>query len=160
MMKPPILLFTLGLICAAPIALAQTAKDEGHSSHQSDAAPPSGAVPPDEHDHGAGKPDALQENMLHIEELMKEIQQVDDPDRKRALLAEHLQALREQMERLRSQTTSMKTAARPSEKKKGGEMMGGMMKMHKKMEQRIDLIERLLQQTIEREAAEAAFEDR
>ena len=32
---------------------------------------------------------------------------------------------------------------------------GGMMMMHKKIEQRIDMVERMLQQTIEREAVEA-----
>jgi hypothetical protein len=38
--------------------------------------------------------------------------------------------------------------------KDGGMMKGGMM-MHKKVDQRLELVERLLQQMIEREAVEA-----
>ena len=54
---------------------------------------------------------------------------------------------------------------KPPEKKEGdmmGGMMksGGMMKMHKKMEQRIDMLERLLQQTLEREAVEETLDSR
>jgi hypothetical protein len=43
----------------------------------------------------------------------------------------------------------------------GGMMKGGgMMKMHKKMEQRIEMLERLLQQTLEREAIEESLDGR
>ena len=37
---------------------------------------------------------------------------------------------------------------------------GGMMKMHEKVEQRIDMLERLLQQTLEREAVEDSLDRR
>ena len=39
-------------------------------------------------------------------------------------------------------------------------MMGGGMMMHKKMDQRVDMLERMLQQMIEREAAQASVEQR
>ena len=39
-------------------------------------------------------------------------------------------------------------------------VLGGGMMMHKKVEQRLDMLERLMQQMIEREAAEASLEQR
>ncbi len=160
-MKPSSLLLTLGLICAAPAAVTQAAEEEDHSAHHPPAGQPEEAAPPAEHDHGAAKSDPLQENMQRIEASMKQIQQAEEPDRKRALLGEHLRALLDQMKRLRSQGASMKTAMKPPEKKDGDMMKGGgMMKMHKKMEQRVDMLERLLQQTLEREAIEEALDSR
>lgn len=159
------MLLTLCLTCTAPAALAQVTSEEDHSAHQPATSGPAEAAAPAAHDHGATKPDPAQENMQRIEGLMKQIQESADPDRKRALLGEHLQALLAQMTLVRSQGTSVKTAAKPSEKKDGdmmGGMMkgGGMMKMHKKMEQRIDMLERLLQQTLEREAIEESLDER
>ena len=44
------------------------------------------------------------------------------------------------------------------EGKKGGMMGGGMMMMHKKMEQRLDMLEQMLEQMVEHEAAEETLE--
>lgn len=164
-MKPSSLLLTLGLICVIPVALGQAAEEEDHSAHHPAAGEAADAAPPAEHDHGSSKADPLQQNMQRIEGLMKQIQEADDPDRKRALLGEHLQALLDQMKLIRSQAGGMKAAKKAPEGKDrdmmGGMMKGGgMMKMHKKMEQRIDLLERLLQQTLEREAVEETLDSR
>jgi len=164
-MKSSPLLLALVLVCAAPIALAQVTEEEDHSAHHPAPGAPTEAATPVDHDHGATKPDPAQENMKRIEGLMKQIQESADPDRKRALLGEHLQALLAQMKLVRGQNEGTKTAMKPTEKK-DGEMMGGMMKgggmmkMHKKMEQRIDMLERLLQQTLEREAVEESLDAR
>lgn len=164
-MKSPSLLLALVLVSATPVALAQVTEEEDHSAHHPAAGAPAEAAAPAEHDHSAGKPDPAQENMKRIEGLMKQIQEIADPDRKRALLGEHLQALLAQMKLMRGQGEGAKTAMKPTEKKDGdmmGKMMegGGMMKMHKKMEQRIDMLERLLQQTLEREAVEESLDAR
>jgi len=162
-MKASTLLLTLGLICATPVALAQATEEEDHSAHHPPAGDPAEAAAPAEHDHGAGKSDPLQENMQRVEGLMKQIQETADPDRKRALLGEHLQALVGQIKLVRNQAGGMKAAMKKPSEKKDGDMMGGMMKsggmmkMHKKMEQRIDMLERLLQQTLEREAVEESL---
>jgi len=159
------MLMTLCLACTSPAALAQATSEEDHSAHHPAAGTPAEAAAPAEHDHSAGKRDPAQDNMKRIEGLMKEIQESADPDRKRALLGEHLQALLAQMKLVRGQNDGAKTAMKPIEKKDGdmmGGMMkgGGMMKMHKKMEQRIDMLERLLQQTLEREAVEESLDAR
>jgi len=153
------MLLTLCLMCAAPAAFAQVTDEEDHSAHHPAAGAPAESAAVAEHDHSAGKPDPAQDNMKRIEGLMKQIQDSADPDRKRALLGEHLQALLAQMKLMRGQAEGAKTAMEPTEKK-DGEMMGGMMKMHKKMEQRIDMLERLLQQTLEREAVEESLDGR
>lgn len=164
-MKSSFLLLTLGLICVTPVALSQAAEEEDHSAHHPAAGEAAATAPPAEHDHDSGKPDPLQQNMQRIEGLMRQIHEADDPERKRALLGEHLQALLDQMKLIRSQGDGMKAAKKAPEGKDadmmGGMMKsGGMMKMHKKMEQRIDLLERLLQQTLEREAVEEVLDSR
>lgn len=158
-MKSSALLLALVLVSATPVALAQVTEEEEHSAHHAAADAPADAAAPAEHDHSAGKSDPAQENMKRIEGLMKQIQESANPDRKRMLLGEHLQALLAQMKLVRGQNEVTKTAVKPPERKDGdmmGGMMkgGGMMKMHKKVEQRIDMLERLLQQMLEREAVE------
>jgi hypothetical protein len=158
-MKSSSLLLALVLVSATPVALAQVTEEEEHSAHHPAADAPAEAVVPAEHDHSAGKPDPAQENMKRIEGLMKQIQESANPDRKRMLLGEHLRALLAQMKLVRGQNEVTKAAMKPTEKR-DGDMMGGamkgggMMKMHKRMEQRIDMLERLLQQTLERQAVE------
>ena len=102
--------------------------------------------------------------MKKIESLMEQIQAATDPGRKRELQSEHLQALREQMRVIRSQQSDMKLSMKEGGKKDHG-MMGEMMKgsgmmMHKKIDQRVDMLERMLQQMIEGEAAQALVEQR
>jgi hypothetical protein len=95
-----------------------------------------------------------------IEGLMQQIQQADDPAQRRELLSLHLQALREEMRLIRASRAGMKMSMQEDGKKdagsmmKEGGMMGGGMMMHKEVEQRLDMLERLMQQMIEREAAE------
>ena len=108
--------------------------------------------------------------MKKIEALMQQIQQTTEPAQKRELLAQHLEALREQMRLIASQHSDIKMSMKEEGEKdadnkggmmKEGGMMGrGMMMMHRKMEQRVQMLERLLQQVIEREAVEASIEQR
>ena len=89
------------------------------------------------------------------------------PVQERELLARHLDALREQMRLVRNQHSDMKMSMKEGSTKDDA-MMGGMMKeggtmgspmmMHKKMEQRMEMLERLLQQMIEREAVQVSLE--
>jgi hypothetical protein len=156
------MLIALALITGAPVAFAQD-DEQDHSAHHPAKSSESEAAPPGGHDHGTAKVSAVQENMINIELLMQQIQQTSDPARKRELLGQHLQALQQEMRLVVGQRAAMKMSMKEGAKtdsdmggmmKDGGMMKGGMM-MHKKVEQRLELVERLLQQMIEREAVEA-----
>jgi hypothetical protein len=163
-MKALTLLIALALISGAPVAFAQDDEPD-HSAHHPAKSSEQEAAPQPGHEHGTAKASAVQENMTNIESLMQQMQQTSDPARKRELLAQHLQALQQEMRLVVGQRTAMKMSMKESAKsdsdmpggmmKDGGGMMKGGMMMHKKVEQRIDLVERLLQQMIEREAVEA-----
>jgi hypothetical protein len=157
----------LTLASTVPVAFAQT---DDHSAHQPPPATELEASPPVAHQHGTTKADAVQENMKKIEELMQQIQQAAEPARKRELLHQHLQAMQKQIGMVLGQREPMKMSMKDAGRtdaagadgagKEGGMMKGGGgMVMHKKIEQRIDMAERMLQQMIEREAVEAELSE-
>lgn len=155
-MKTLTALLAAGCLLATPLAWSQ-AKEEDHSAHHPAATPKAEAEASAEHDHGEAKSNPLQDKMKQIEGLMQQIQSTSDPAAKRELLSQHLVALREQMALIRSQRGEMKMSMKEDAKKDaGGGMMkgGGMMMMHKKVEQRLDMLERVIEQIIEREATE------
>ena len=160
-MKAVSIVMLFGLICTAPMAWAQS-EAQDHSAHH----PAPSAEPPatsSGHDHGAGNGNAVQQNMRKIEALMQQIQQTNDPAQRHELLAQHLQAMREQMRLIRSQRSDMKLTMKEGGTPEGGMMQGGGMMsggmmMHKQMEQRMEILERMLQQMLEREASEASVE--
>lgn len=164
-MKALPLIMVLGLICTAAMAFAESEEQE-HAAPQS---AETEATATSSDDHGGGKASPAQENMRRIEGLMEQIETATDPGQKRELLSRHLYGLREQMGLIRSQNSDMKMSMKEGAKKddgmmcekmKDGRMMGGGMMMHKKMVQRVDMLERMLQQMIEREAAQASIEQR
>lgn len=167
-MKALLLITVLGLICAAPMAFAESEEQE-HAAHHPAQSAEAEATSTSSDDHGGDKASPVQENMRRIEGLMEQIATATDPGQKRELLSQHLYALREQMGMIRSQNSDMKMSMKEGAKKddgmmcekmKDGRMMGGGMMMHKKMVQRVDMLERMLQQMIEREAAQASIEQR
>jgi hypothetical protein len=157
-------LIALALISGAPVAFAQD-DEQDHSAHHPAKSNEPEAAPLGGYEHGTDKMSALQENMINIESLMQQIRQTSDPARKRELLGEHLQALQQEMRLVVGQRAAMKMSMKENAKsdsdmqggmmKDGGGMMKGGMMMHKKVEQRLDLMGRLLQQMIEREVVEA-----
>ena len=176
------LIVALTLTCGAPVAFAQ-AQEEDHSAHHPAPSTQPQAAQPGEHDHGAAAAAPLQDNMRNIEALMQQIREAGDPARKRELLGQHLQALQQQMQLIVGQRSAGKMSMKESAKadagmpegsgkecdmmkdggmmKEGGMMKGGgMMMMHKKTEQRLGMLERLLQQMVEREAVEAELGNR
>ena len=165
-MKAMRLIIVLGLALSIPVALAQEEKED-HSSHHPTQKTDTGGARPSSDDQDASKSAPVQESMKKIERLMQQIQEADDLAQKRQLLSEHLQALRDQMRLIRTQHASMNMSMNDDGKKedgmkegmiKKGGMMGGMMMMHKKVEQRLDMLERMMQQVIEREAAQESVE--
>jgi len=100
---------------------------------------------------------------------MQQIQQTTDAAQKRELPGQHLEAMREQARLIRSHHSDMKLSMKEGSKPEGGMMsgmmqeggmMGGGMMMHKQMEQRMEILERMLQQMLEREAVEVSAEQR
>lgn len=153
---------TLLLVFASALALAPglacAAEEQDHSAHHPSPAASSESAPTTEHDHGKGAGDPLQHGMQRIEELMHQIRSTEDVQRKRTLLAEHLQAMRDQTQLVRTSGRAAKTTMKSADEKEGS--MGGMMEKHKQVEQRLDMLERLLQQAVEREAMEETLDER
>lgn len=160
------------LLIAFLLVLPTVSAQDEHSGHHPQAELPAGQ---DQELRGAA---SLEAGMKLLEALMAEIRSSQDSAQRSRLLTEHLSALQGQMQLIRSQRGAKmsmmmkgddKQAAAGddphaghggseggSDGKKGGGMMGGkggMMGMHKKMEGRVDMLERLLEQLIEREAA-------
>ena len=121
----------------------------------------------------------LQQDMKQIQDLMARILKSEDPKLRSELLQRHLQAMRDQIKMMRKvaamkmdmkgmmagegKSDTMDADGKDKkdgmmEGKKGGMMGGGMMMMHKRMEQRVDMMEQLLEQMVEHEAAEAQLE--
>ena len=103
--------------------------------------------------------------------LIAQAQAEQDPVARRQLLDAHVQAMREQVRTMRARakpsahdhaSTDAQGTAAAGEKRGGGMMdKGGMMKgkggmkgMHERVEQRLDAIEQMLEQLVEREALE------
>jgi len=152
-------MLTVGCLLATPLAFAQDPQED-HSAHHPPAAAAPDASAPAAQDQGDAKANPLQEKMKQVESLMQQIQQASDPAQKRELMSQHLAALREQMRLIRGQRSDMKMSMKEDGKKDtmGGMMKGGaMMMMHKKVEQRLEMLERLMEQIIEREAAEESM---
>jgi hypothetical protein len=153
------------------------AADEDHSAHH--AAPQSAEAPV-----AGASGGSVQNSMKRVRDLMAQIQRTEDPEQRRTLLREHLNALREQVRALRAASAHPKMAMMSQDRPQGEQspasgdsspaasdrntapgvadaskkgMMGGgmMMKMHRRMEQRLDTIEQLLEQLIEREVAQS-----
>ncbi len=141
-------------------AFAQDQQQEDHSAHHPPATTAPDAAKPAEHEHGEGKANPLLDKIKQVEALMQQVQQASDPAQKRELLSQHLTALSELAQLIRTQRGDMKMSMKEGGKKDmmGGMMKeGGMMSMHKKVEQRLDLLERMMEQIIDREVVEESL---
>jgi hypothetical protein len=142
-------LIAASLFVAAPAIAAH----EGHEGRVLD-------------DEPAGKVDAtscpadagqLADYMLgNLQLQMAAIREADDPDERQRLLRNHLQTMQEVLELLESRTGPPPQTARGTRQDKGtgpGAMMRGST-MHRSLEQRVDRLQKLLEQMIEHEQAE------
>ena len=154
-----IALIAAGLLGIGASALAQE-DDDPHAGHLpvADAQSEAPATP-------------LAAGFERMRALIAQAQAEQDPVARRQLLDQHVQAMREQVQTMRARATppahdhasgDAQGTAAAGEKKRGGMMgMGGMMKgmggiksMHERVEQRLDAIEQMLEQLVEREALE------
>jgi hypothetical protein len=161
------------------LSAARAADDVDHSAHQhgstADNSGPSQDGPSG--DVGLGK----------IREIMERMRSTTDAKERDALMKEHLEALRESLKSMRAikgkggmdmkgggkkdeggaekadhQHGDDTVGAGAGKMEKGGKgdgmMMGGMMKMHKKMEDRMDALQTILEQLVEHEVMERELE--
>jgi len=156
----------LALALSAAPAVGQDQKDE-HAGHHSPPTGDSEARKGSADEQGASKSSRAQENMSKLDRLLQQIQTVDDPVEKRRLLSEKLSILLDQVRLIRTEQTPIKVSKKEDDKQdngakeammKGG--MGSMMTMHQKVERRLDMLERMLQQLVEREAAKERLDQR
>jgi hypothetical protein len=155
----------LALCLASPLTYAQDEEDE-HSGHHPEAA--SEAAPSGE--RAVTGMEQMQRNMKRIQGLMKQIRSTDDPAVRDDLLQQHLQAMREQIAAMRAMAAhkgmgmmgrgggvagAQGEGAQAERKPKEGMGGGGMMHMHKQMENRAGMLEMLIEQMLEREAVQA-----
>jgi len=161
-MQPLRLIVFVGLAVSISFAVAQDQKDE-HAGHHPAPTTDSGASQASAEDGAGIRPSPAQENMNKVESLLQQVGKTDDPAQKRQLLGQHLQALRDQLRLMRGEHAPMKKSMKEDGKKedgmkegmmKKGDMMGGMMTMHRKVEQKLDMLERTIQQIVEREVAQ------
>ena len=161
-MQPLRLIVFVGLAVSISFAVAQDQKDE-HAGHHPAPTTDSGASQTSAEDEAGSKSSPAQENMNKVESLLQQVGKTDDPAQKRQLLGQHLQALRDQLRLMRGEHAPMKKSMKEDGKKedgmkegmmKKGDMMGGMMTMHRKVEQKLDMLERTIQQIVEREVAQ------
>ncbi len=155
---------TIALIAASLLGIASSAlaleDDDAHAGHlpAADAQSEAPATP-------------LAAGFERMRALIAQAQGEQDPVARRQLLDEHVQAMREQVQTMRARakgpahdhaSADEQGTSSAGEKKGGGMMgkggmmkgMGGMKGMHERVEQRLDAIEQMLEQLVEREALE------
>ena len=157
-------MFTQSMFLASMLALpiAQAADEEDHSAHHPGAGQEQ--ADPAADDKAAGmKMDKMQKKMKKMQDLMAKIQSTDDPKERQKLMEEHMESMRDGMKMMRGMGGKPK-GEHPAEgggekdTDKGGMMGGMMMKKHQMMEDRLDAMQKMMEQILEHEAAEQDME--
>ena len=143
------------LACTLAVPLSHAAEEEDHAGHHpgTDAADEASAVP---------KKDKMHAKMKKMQEQMEKIHESKDPEERQKLMQEHMESMREGMKAMRGMGKRPKGEC-PEEEGDGGTaekggMMGGMMKKHKLVEDRLDAMQKMIEQMLEHEAAEQEME--
>ena len=163
-----------GMMLMVPAVFAQT--KEEHESHHPDAAITAPPAAQQESKGSAGMEgmQSMQKNMKAMHELMGKIQSSNDPAEKTQLLKQHMQAMRDQMkgmqgkggmmmgrmdggmgEGAKKQTNAMSMMCGGKKGTKSGDMM---MKCHRMMQARMDMMQDMMGQMLEHEEAEQGLE--
>lgn len=158
------------LALASSLAFAQ-ANPQDHTAHHPEGAASSSVTAPPATSPGAQPltPDKFAQQMQMMQDMHKRMQAATTPAEKQALMGEHMKLMQSGMQ-LMSQmsqgggamgmggmgaapTTGMPGSQpnQPSPAAMGG--MNGMMAMHSSMEQRVAMMEQMMQMMVDREAA-------
>ena len=173
------------LISLLAVPAAQAADEDDHAAHHPSADQSQVAPAPDEKAAGM-KMEKMQDKMKKMQDLMSKIHSTSDPKEREKLMKEHMESMREGMKTMSGmmdkggmmgkkkrgddavagkespQHGDDASSGNPSGGDQGGEMMMGgmMMKMHKKMQERMDAMQKMMDQIIEHEAMEHEMEGR
>ena len=162
--------FTLSIFLASLLAapVVQAADEEDHAAHHPGADQSQAA--PAQDDKAAGmKMDKMQEKMKKMQEQMEKIHSAKDPQERQKLMQEHMQSMQEGMKMMGGMGAGMKGGDMMAKAKKdqpesmtdSGDGMGMcmmMMKKHKSVESRMDMMQQMMEQMMEHESAEQEME--
>ncbi len=168
---------SLALVSALAVTGVHAADEDDHAAHRHPGADASQAAPGDDKG-GHAKADEMHRAMKKMHEQMEKIHATTDPQERRKLMDEHMQSMREGMKMMRGMggkkkgESMMEDGAAGMDKDKGmgmdrekgaekdGKPMMGMMMMkrHKMMEDRLDGMQKMMEQMLEHEAAEQEME--
>ena len=161
--------FTLSIFLASLLAapVAQAADEEDHAAHHPGADQSQAAPALD--DKAGMKMEKMQENMKKMREQMEKIHAAKDPAERQKLMQEHMQSMQESMKMMGRMGGGMKGGDTMAKAKKdqgesmtdAGEGMGMcmmMMKKHKSVESRMDMMQQMMEQMMEHESAEQEME--
>jgi hypothetical protein len=162
--------FTLSIFLASLLAVpvVQAADEEDHAAHHPGADQSQAA--PAQDDKAAGmKMDKMQEKMKKMREQMEKIHAAKDPVERQKLMKEHMQSMQEGMKMMGGMGAGMKGGDMMAKARKdqaesmtdAGDGMGMcmmMMKKHKSVESRMDMMQQMMEQMMEHESAEQEME--
>lgn len=159
--------FTIFLASLLAVPLAQAADEEDHAAHHPGADQSQAAPAPD--DKAAEmKMEKMQEKMKTMQEQMEKIHSAKDPQERQKLMKEHMQSMQEGMKMMGGMGAGMKGGDMMARAEKdqaesmsdAGDGMGMcmMMKKHKSVEARLNMMQKMMEQMMEHEGAEQEME--
>ena len=161
--------FTIFLACLFGVPVVQAADEEDHAAHHPGADQSQAAPAPD--DKAAGmKMEKMLEQMKKMREQMEKIHSAKDPQERQKLMKEHMQSMQEGMKMMGGMGAGMMKGGDMMAKAKkdqaesmtdAGDGMGMcmmMMKKHKSVEARLDMMQKMMEQMMEHEGAEQEME--
>jgi hypothetical protein len=148
--------------------VAEAADEEDHAAHHPGADQSQAALVQDEKAAGM-KMDKMQEKIKKMREQMEKIHSAKDPAERQKLMKEHMQSMQESMKMMGGMGAGMKGGDMMAKAKKdqtesmkdAGDGMGMcmmMMKKHKSVESRMDMMQQMMEQMMEHESAEQEME--
>ena len=158
--------FTIFLACLFAVPLVQAAAEEDHAAHHPGA--DQSQATPAQDDKAAMKMDKMQEKMKTMQEQMGKIHSAKDPQERQKLMKEHMQSMQEGIKMMGGMSAGMIGGDMMAKAKKDqagsmpdagdGMEMCMMMKKHKSVEARLDMMQKMMEQMMEHEGAEQEME--
>ena len=158
--------FTILVACVFVVPVVQAADEEDHAAHHPGA--DQSQATPAQDDKAAMKMDKMQEKMKTMQEQMGKIHAAKDPQERKKLMKEHMQSMQEGMKMMGGMGAGMRGGDMMAKAKKdqaesmtdAGDGMGMciMMKKHKSVEARLDMMQKMMEQMMEHEGAEQEME--
>ncbi|MGQ0579801.1 MAG: hypothetical protein ACT4PQ_12955 [Betaproteobacteria bacterium] len=152
------------LVSVLAVPVVQAADEADHTTHHPGA--DKGQAVSAQDDEAGVKMEKMQENMKKMREQMEKIHAAGDPAERQKLMKEHMQFMQEGMKMMGSGMKGGDMMAKAKRGKgpsmtdgdEGMEMCMMMMKKHRSVESRMDMMQQMMQQMMEHESAEQEME--